>query len=153
MITLAEDQAHLLRVLVRHRVAFVVVGGVAAQLHGWQGATADLDIAVSTDDRNVDRFNRALVDVGAGRGEIGATGTSFMTRYGRLEVIRKADGIGGYDEWLARASEQELDNRTIVVAAPGDILRSKEAAARDKDRQALPDMRRSFEQSGRVPPR
>jgi hypothetical protein len=148
----ADDQAHLLRVLARHHVAFVVVGGVAAQLHGWQGATADLDIAVSTDEENVARFNRALAAVGAGHGEIGAHGTSFMTRFGRLEVIRKADGVGGYDAWLRRASEQPFGDLTIVVAAPSDILRSKEAAARDKDRSALPDMRRSFERSGLIRP-
>lgn len=42
-------RAHLLRVLARHGVEFVVIGGVAAQLSGWNGATVDLDIAVSTE--------------------------------------------------------------------------------------------------------
>jgi hypothetical protein len=37
---------------------------------------------------------------------------------------------------------------TIVVAAPADILRSKSAAGRDKDRQVIPGMRRSFEADG-----
>ena len=78
MSSLAEDQAHLLRALARFGVEFVVVGGVAAQLHGWEGATTDLDIAVSD----------------------------------------------------------------------ADILRSKEAAGRDKDREALPGIRRSFESAG-----
>jgi hypothetical protein len=41
---LAPDQLALLRALERHGVEFVVVGGVAAQIHGWRGATADLDI-------------------------------------------------------------------------------------------------------------
>ena len=50
MSRLAADQSELLRVLARHGVEFVVVGGVAAQVHGWRGATADLDIAVSTED-------------------------------------------------------------------------------------------------------
>ena len=37
---------------------------------------------------------------------------------------------------------------TVVVAAPGDILRSKEAAGREKDRAALPQMRRDFIDAG-----
>jgi superfamily I DNA/RNA helicase len=77
---LAADQTELLRALARHRVEFVVVGGVAAQVHGWRGATADLDIAVSTEDSNVERRNLALASVGAGSGTIGAFGTGFATR-------------------------------------------------------------------------
>jgi hypothetical protein len=83
---LAADQTELLRALARHGVDFVVVGGVAAQVHGWRGATADLDIAVSTEDSNVQRLNLALASVGAGNGTIGAFGTVFATRYGRLEA-------------------------------------------------------------------
>lgn len=148
MSSLADDQAHLLRVLVRHGVEFVVIGGVAAQLSGWNGATVDLDIAVSTEASNVDRLNAALEAVGAAPGAIGGTGTSFMTRFGRLEVVRRADGIGGYSEWLVNARRLDFETLTIVVAAPADILRSKEAAGRDKDRQAIPAMRRSFEAAG-----
>jgi superfamily I DNA/RNA helicase len=44
MSPLGRDQLALLRVLARHGVEFVVVGGVAAQIHGWRGSTADLDI-------------------------------------------------------------------------------------------------------------
>jgi superfamily I DNA/RNA helicase len=54
MSPLAAEQTELLRALARHGVEFVVVGGVAAQVHGWRGATADLDIAVSTEDSNVE---------------------------------------------------------------------------------------------------
>jgi hypothetical protein len=38
MSPLAPDQLAILRVLARHGVEFVVVGGVAAQIHGWRGA-------------------------------------------------------------------------------------------------------------------
>jgi diphthamide synthase (EF-2-diphthine--ammonia ligase) len=58
-VTLASDQAHLLRALVRNGVEFVIVGGVAAQLRGWVGTTADLDIAVAGDGDNATRLNRA----------------------------------------------------------------------------------------------
>lgn len=122
MSLLAADQAELLRVLARHGVEFVVVGEVAAQLHGWQGATADLDVSVATDDSNVELLNRALADVGAGEPMIGAFGTVFMTAYGRLEIVRRADAVGHH--------------------------RSKEAAGREKDRAALPQMRRDFRDSG-----
>jgi hypothetical protein len=145
----ADDQAALLEGLTRHGVDFVVVGGVAAQIHGWQGATADLDIAVSTGAANVGRLNAALVEVGAGPGVPGALGTVFQTRHGRLEIVRRADGIGEYSAWLANAGEQRVrEGLVVVVAAPDDVLRSKEAAARDKDLVTLPQIRRDLIESG-----
>lgn len=142
MTGLGDDQIQLLRTLTEHEVAFVVVGGVAAQVHGWRSATLDLDIAVSIDDDNVQRLNKALAAVGAGEGQIGAFGTAFQTAHGRLEIVRKADGIGQYADWLRRALDHELEpGLTIVVADPDDVLRSKEAAGREKDRAALPQMR------------
>jgi hypothetical protein len=142
---LAPQQVELLRALARHRVDFVLVGGVAAQVHGWRGATVDLDIAVSTDDSNVQRLNRALASVGAGNGTVGAFGTAFQTMHGRLEIVRRAHAIGFYEGWLREARKHEIaDGLTVMVAAPEDILRSKEAAGRDKDRAALPQMRQDF---------
>ncbi|HXP36843.1 MAG TPA: hypothetical protein VN817_03670 [Solirubrobacteraceae bacterium] len=142
--TLASDQAHLLRALVRNGVEFVIVGGVAAQLRGWAGTTADLDIAVAGDGDNATRLNRALSEVGLMKTDYGGLGTSFETRYGRLEIVRRADGVGLYDDWLSKASDVEFEHLTISVAAAEDIVRSKEASGREKDRAALPSMRREF---------
>jgi hypothetical protein len=106
---------------------------------------------VSINDDNVWRLNGALAAVGAGAGQIGAFGTAFQTDYGRLEIVRRADGIGEYADWLERALEHELEpGLTIVVADPGDILRSKEAAGREKDRAALPQMRIDLERANRA---
>jgi hypothetical protein len=143
-VTLAEDQLQLLQALIRNGVEFVVVGGVAAQLRGWMGATADLDIAVAGSEDNGARINRALAEVGVMKSDVGGLGTSFETRYGRLEIVRRADGVGRYADWLHRASKIQFEHLTIVVAAAEDIVRSKESAGREKDRAALPSMRRDF---------
>lgn len=145
MSPLADDQAALLRALERHAVEFVVIGGVAAQLHGWSAATNDLDIAISPGQSNADRLNRALASVGAGSPSYGQLGTAFETQYGRLEIVRRADGIGRYADWLKRASPHELEGGLIVIVAdPEDILRSKSAARREKDLAAIRQMRRDF---------
>jgi hypothetical protein len=149
MVALGEQQVELLRSLARYGVEFVVIGGVGAQIHGWRSATLDLDIAVSTDSSNVERLNSALAGVSAGEPAVGAFGTAFKTMYGRLEIVSRADGIGRYADWLERAREHELEEGLmIVVADPLDILRSKEAAGREKDIAALRAMREDFERSG-----
>jgi hypothetical protein len=76
--------------------------------------------------------------------DYGGMGTSFETQYGRLEIVRRADGIGMYDDWMRKASKVEFGHLTIVVAAAEDIVTSKEASGREKDRAALPGMRRDF---------
>lgn len=148
---LAHAQEQLLRSLVKHGVEFVIVGGVAAQIHGWRSATLDLDIAVAVDDRNVARIDAALAEVGAHSRAIGQFGTAFLTSYCRLEIVRKADGVGSYEHWARKASAKKIaDDLTAMVAAPEDILRSKEAAGRDKDLAALPQMREDFLRSGAI---
>ena len=49
-----------LLVLARHRVGFVIVGGIAATLHGSVHQTFDLDICYSRDLANLDRLVAAL---------------------------------------------------------------------------------------------
>ena len=136
--SLAVDQEALPRILVKHDVELVVLGGVGAQLRGWRSATTDLDIALARSDENTDRFNRALVEIGVlGEPQYGQFGTSFETRYGRLEVVRKADGIGGYEDWLRRATEEDFgEGLVIVVAAGDDILASKQAAVGPRTRRS-----------------
>jgi hypothetical protein len=62
--------------------------------------------------------------------------------------VRVAHGIGRYEDWRAAAVNHRIQDVTIAVAAPGDILRSKEAAGREKDIAALPAMRQDFRRSG-----
>src|SRR3954469_21805348 len=55
----------LLRKLVDEGVDFVVIGGVAAVVHGSAQITRDLDICYSTDAANLDVLGRALVELDA----------------------------------------------------------------------------------------
>jgi len=145
---LAENQEALLRILARHKVEMVVLGGVGAQFHGWRSATADLDVAVDRSEANVARINLALQEAGAGDPQVGQFGTAFKTRFGRLELVRKADGIGEYADWLRNAREKKLDDGLVImVADPEDILASKRAAGRSKDLAALDQMRADFDES------
>lgn len=45
------DPAAIIRVLVEHKVEFIVVGGIAATLNGAIIATQDLDVLYALDDR------------------------------------------------------------------------------------------------------
>jgi hypothetical protein len=48
--------ADLLTALVDAEIDFVVVGGFAMQMHGFQRATYDVDVALAMNEQNLDRF-------------------------------------------------------------------------------------------------
>jgi hypothetical protein len=74
---------------------------------------------------------------GAGRQRI----LNLQTTYGELDLtIRPAAFEGGYDELATRALRRSVGNVQVRVAALADVIRSKEAAGRRKDQEALPEL-------------
>ena len=67
---------------------------------------------------------------------------NLTTEFGDLDLSFEPSGTGGYEELSSRAVRYDLGEGLLVrVAALEDIIRSKEAANREKDRQALPTLR------------
>jgi hypothetical protein len=150
--SIEADHRAILEAFGRHGVEYVLVGGVALQLNGWQGATADVDLTVATDEANVQRVNLALADLGAGGPMVGALGTAFETRHGRVELVRVADGIGEFPSWARRAETIDVGGLAVRVGHPEDLVLSKEAAGRPKDLDTLPLIRRDLIEAGRLAP-
>ena len=59
------DLARLLEALDRHKVAYVLIGGLAAVYHGSPFPTQDADITPQTDRANLERLAAALVELDA----------------------------------------------------------------------------------------
>jgi hypothetical protein len=79
--------------------------------------------------------------------EQGTTWT-FVTKHGYLDIALLPDGTRGYDDLPRSATREQLtDAVTILVAALADVIRSKEAAGREKDRVVLPILRQVLERS------
>ncbi|MCX6432970.1 MAG: hypothetical protein NTX29_09315 [Actinobacteria bacterium] len=64
----------------------------------------------------------------------------LVTDFGIVDLTFDPSGpLEGFSEWNADASSQEVaDGLVIRVASLDDIIESKRAADRDKDRRALP---------------
>ena len=157
---LAFDPDALMRALVGHGVDFVVIGGIAALLHGDIAGTGDLDAAVAEDGDNLSRLvvalealhARLLVDAGGGQlatidqpvdlawfGRLASV--RLLTDHGILDVVMAADGVGRFSDWARNATSAQLDGYVVSVATLADVIRSKEAAGRPKDHAALPRLR------------
>ena len=79
--------------------------------------------------------------------EHGTTWT-YVSKHGYLDVALLPDGTRGYDDLRRGATREQLtDSLNISVAALADVIRSKEAAGREKDRAVLPVLRQVLERS------
>jgi hypothetical protein len=156
------DPQKMLSVLTREGVKFVLIGGMAAILHGDVGVTVDLDVVPDREASNLARLARALRTLGARiRTEGEPEGLAFdcspqffanlspeaivnmTTKAGDLDVTFCPSGTQGFRDLRRDAIEIEAAERLhILVASLSDIIRSKEAAGREKDRLALPRLRR-----------
>jgi hypothetical protein len=147
----------MFRVLEQHGVRYLLVGGLGATLHGSPLRTGDADICPATDRENLGRLAAALRELEARVRAPGAPeGLSFAcdaallasvtvlnltTRFGDLDVCVVPAGTGGYDELERSVVTYDLDGQIVHVASLEDIIRSKEAANREKDRAAMPTLR------------
>ena len=153
----------VIRVLARHGVKYVVIGNLGGALHGSPLATTDIDLCPSREDANLQALAQALIEMEArirtpdeANGIPFACDATFLrqmkmlnltTRYGDVDLSFEPSGTGGYPDLAPRAVHIELqDGVPTDVAALEDIIRSKEAANREKDRLALPTLRRLLEE-------
>ena len=154
----------ILEILERHKVLYVVIGGLAAELRGSPYFTRDVDVTPARTQENFTRLAAALKELDAKlripdmdeplvialdeRTFAQGTTWTFVTKHGYLDIALLPDGTRGYDDLRRSATyEQITDSVTILVAALADVIRSKEAAGREKDRAVLPILRQVLEHS------
>ena len=151
------DPEAILRVLLENEVQYVLIGGLAATLHGSPHVTTDADIVPARDTENLVRLAQALSDLQARvRVEGEPEGIAFdisasmlsgveilnlVTRYGDLDLTFVPSGTQGFTDLRRGASDIAIHGVRVSVASLADVIRSKEASDREKDRLVLPTLR------------
>ncbi len=156
------DPERMLAALADCEVQFVLIGGLAAVLYGDVGVTVDVDVVPERSRDNLGRLARALVGLqarirteGEPEGLVFDCSAAFFynlapdaivnmtTESGDLHVTFRPSGTQGFADLRRDAIEIEAgDQLQILVASLEDVIRSKEAAGRERDRLALPRLRR-----------
>ena len=125
----------------RHGVRYLFLGKSGAILLGFPDTTQDADLFVEKSPANGGAIVRALGDLGFALTEPEAAdlrrGKDFVQLKSGpfdLDLIFAPDGI----ETFAAAWARHVDVEGFPVCHPDDIIESKRAANRTKDRESLP---------------
>ena len=139
MESLFSEWLEFLRLLTRHRVRFLLIGGHAIAVHAAPRHTEDLDVFVAATPANARRVRAALVDFGFGSvappNELLAT-TDKVFMLGRkpfrIDVLTGIDGVTFEDAWKTRVP-LKLGGTRIFVIGRDALIANKKAAGRPKD--------------------
>lgn len=136
-------------------IEFVVVGGVAAVLHGSSMVTRDLDVCAELTSENLQKLRDAFRDAHPVH-RIGPTRLSFLetpepgaslrnlylqTDLGALDLLGSISGVGDFDQVRASAVEVDLFGRRVKVIAIEQLIKAKETVGRQKDLLAATELR------------
>lgn len=145
------DPGPILRALQDHGVAFIVIGGVAAGLHGSPSLTLDLDICYRRTPENLGALARALRVLGArlrgappdlpirldARWLANGDHFTFSCELGPFDCLGTPAGTSGYDDLIRNVTRFAVSGMELQVAGLDDLMRMKRAAGRPKDRVEL----------------
>ena len=128
-------------------VHFVLIGGLAAQVHGSPSLTLDVDVCHSLEREDLDRLAGCLRDLAAFRRDmpagvdapldvraLSASGVlTLRTRHGDLDLLANPDPSFDYPTLAAGSIRAEILGVEIAVASLDDLMAMKRAAGRPKD--------------------
>ncbi len=144
----------LLETLAHADVQFILIGGVAANLHGSARATFDIDIVYARSKKNFAAITSALSPLapylrGAPPGlpfrldeKTLANGLNFtlITTLGDLDLLGEVAGGGTYENLLTDSTWTEIDGLRIRCATLDQLIFLKNAAGRPKDFESVAEL-------------
>jgi predicted nucleotidyltransferase len=150
-----NDINRLLQRLCDAEIDFVIVGGFAAVLHGSSLMTRDLDVCALLTQENLSKLREVLQDLRPVH-RLSGQKLSFLdnpapdvkvsnlylgTDFGPVDLLSNILGVGDFESVRANAVEVDLFGRRYRVISLDDLIRAKEALTRDKDHQAVVQLR------------
>lgn len=152
---MTPDLERLLPTLVRVEVKFIVVGRVAAIVHGSARATYDIDLVYSRDGENIRRLVNSLAPhkpylreappglLFAWDAKTIRHGLNFTltTKLGDIDLFGELAGGETYEDLLAHSFDVEAFGVCFRCIDLPTLIRIKETAGRSKDRDAIAELR------------
>jgi len=158
---MAVDLAQIIPPLVRARVDFILIGGMAGIMHGSARVTFDVDLVYSRTHENIERLAAALTphdpylrdappslpfswDAKTIRSGLNFT---LTTSLGDIDLFGEVAGGETYSDLLPHSFDVDAFAVRFKCIDLPTLIRIKEAAGRPKDREAVAELRILLEES------
>lgn len=137
--------------LQNQKVRYIMVGGYATNLHGYQRYTGDIDIWIDDSIENRHQLRKAFAECGMGDYYMLETmqfvpgWTDFHLMNGlRLDIMVNMKGLEGYsfDECLNIASIADIDGVKVPFLHINQLIANKKAVNRPKDQLDVMELER-----------
>jgi predicted nucleotidyltransferase len=140
--------------LAEQEVKFVIIGGVAINLHSSAYVTEDFDFCFSRERENLKRIVKALAFfrprlrgfpkdlpfVWDEQTLLGGTNFTPETEIGDIDLLGEVKGIGNYSDVEKESTIMSLFGFDIKVFSIEGLIKAKRAAGRTKDLLVLPEL-------------
>jgi hypothetical protein len=157
----------LLTRLDEHGFQYVIVGGMAAVLHGSSVVTEDLDVCAPMTQKNLSRLLAALADLHprhrmpAKRPSLSpdpSTLRGFHNLYlstdaGQLDILDSVDDVGDYATVRRKCITVKLFDRPVRLLNIDALIKAKAFLKRPKDLRVIADLEKVKKQLRRIKPR
>jgi len=145
----------LARVLDEHRLEAVLIGNAAAALQGAPVTTLDFDFLFRKTPGNLRKLKAMAKSLGA------IILKPYYPASDLLRVVRDADslqvdfmarihGVRSLASLRSRATSVEFGGHELLVADLADIIRSKRAAGRPRDRAVLDVLEKTLDEKKKI---
>ncbi len=135
-------------------VPFVLIGAMAAKVHGSPVITEDVDVCIPVDNGTLLKVHAALWELRPRfrfRPDkmpvwedptrlFGIKNLNLDTNLGVIDLLGEVTGVGTYDEMVGRTVEVTVGGTPMRVLDLDALIAAKRAAGRVKDKQHLPHL-------------
>jgi predicted nucleotidyltransferase len=136
---LEKDYIDMIDALTNENVRFLLVGGFAVGLHGYQRSTKDIDFWVLASQENAARLTKALEKFGTPMREFSAKdfekkGTNFQIGVApiRIDIITEIAGVD-FEDAYRNMKIMDVDGHKIPVISIPDLIKNKKSTGRNRD--------------------
>jgi predicted nucleotidyltransferase len=144
----AEHQVFL-DILNKHNVEYLLIGGMAVNIHGYSRGTGDLDIWISSSQENKEKMIKAISDFGYDTTEYEKMKPDEITMFslgsrkipGYIEITNRIAGIQ-FDDSYKRVQKLVVEGISVSYIHFDDLIRNKLASARPRDLDDVENLKR-----------
>ncbi|MEI9945681.1 MAG: DUF6036 family nucleotidyltransferase [Chitinophagaceae bacterium] len=157
-----EDLLNYWRTLNKYKIRYIMVGGVATNLNGYQRTTEDIDVWLEDTPENRENYRLAFEEYTGedyfmiNRMQIIPGWTNFNLNTGfKLDLMTKMKGLEStsFDECLKSANIAAIEDIFVPFLHINDLIINKKAVGRPKDQLdviELEKIKKYLEEKGEI---